>query len=71
VQPIAARMKPYMDGVKEPALLNYYVLVWPCGGGTIGSSRTCPKQNHAPGSSSGASASNSSPVGRLNRSRRK
>ena len=36
VQPIAARMKPYMDGVKEPALLNYYVLVWPGGGGTIG-----------------------------------
>lgn len=36
VQPIAKRMEPYMDGVKEPALLNYYVLVWPGGGGTIG-----------------------------------
>lgn len=36
VQPIAKRMKPYMDGVKEPALLNYYVLIWPGGGGTIG-----------------------------------
>jgi len=36
VKPIAQRMKPYMDGVKEPALLNYYVLVWPGGGGTIG-----------------------------------
>jgi multidrug efflux pump subunit AcrB len=35
VKPIAKRMKPYMDGVREPALLNYYVLVWP-GGGTIG-----------------------------------
>jgi multidrug efflux pump subunit AcrB len=36
VKPIAQRMKPYMDGVKQPALLNYYVLVWPGGGGTIG-----------------------------------
>ncbi|HEU4530239.1 MAG TPA: efflux RND transporter permease subunit [Steroidobacteraceae bacterium] len=36
VQTIAKRMKPYMDGVKEPALLNYYVLVWPGGGGTLG-----------------------------------
>src|SRR5262245_53627971 len=35
VQPIGQRMKPYMDGVKQPALLNYYILVWP-GGGTIG-----------------------------------
>ena len=29
------RLRPYMDGVKEPALKNYYVLLWP-GGGTIG-----------------------------------
>ena len=36
VQPIAQRMRPYMEGVKQPALLNYYVLVWPGGGGTIG-----------------------------------
>lgn len=36
VRPIAERMRPYMAGTKEPALLNYYVLVWPGGGGTIG-----------------------------------
>ena len=36
VQPIAQRMRPYMEGVRQPALLNYYVLVWPGGGGTIG-----------------------------------
>jgi multidrug efflux pump subunit AcrB len=35
VRPIGERMRPYMEGTKEPALLNYYVLVWP-GGGTIG-----------------------------------
>jgi multidrug efflux pump subunit AcrB len=29
------RLQPYMDGVKEPALKNYYILTWP-GGGTIG-----------------------------------
>jgi multidrug efflux pump subunit AcrB len=29
------RMKPYMDGTKEPRLKNWYVLLWP-GGGTIG-----------------------------------
>ena len=29
------RLRPYMDGIKEPALKNYYVLLWP-GGGTIG-----------------------------------
>ena len=28
-------LQPYMDGVKEPALKNYYILTWP-GGGTIG-----------------------------------
>lgn len=35
VQEIARRMDPYMRGAKEPALKNYYVLVFP-GGGTIG-----------------------------------
>lgn len=35
VQAMAQRMAPYMSGEKEPALRNYYVLVWP-GGGTIG-----------------------------------
>jgi multidrug efflux pump subunit AcrB len=29
------RMKPYMDGAKEPHLKNWYILLWP-GGGTIG-----------------------------------
>ena len=29
------RMQPYMRGEKEPALKNYYVLLWP-GGGTLG-----------------------------------
>jgi len=29
------RMKPYMDGVAEPQLKNWYILTWP-GGGTIG-----------------------------------
>jgi len=33
VDVIEARMQPYMDGVKEPALKNYYILIWP-GGGT-------------------------------------
>ncbi len=32
---IEERMQPYIDGVKEPALKNYYILVWP-GGGTMG-----------------------------------
>lgn len=32
---IVARLKPYMEGKKQPALKNYYMLVWP-GGGTIG-----------------------------------
>jgi multidrug efflux pump subunit AcrB len=35
VQPIQARLKPYMDGVKQPALKNYYILIW-SGGGTMG-----------------------------------
>ena len=29
------RLQPYMDGVKEPSLKNYYIWVWP-NGGTIG-----------------------------------
>lgn len=29
------RFSPYMNGLKEPALKNYYILTWP-GGGTIG-----------------------------------
>ena len=29
------RMRPYMDGEKEPQLSNWYLLLWP-GGGTIG-----------------------------------
>lgn len=32
---INQRMAPYMRGEKEPALKNYYLLVWP-GGGTMG-----------------------------------
>ena len=32
---ILERMKPYMDGQKEPRLLNWYILTWP-GGGTVG-----------------------------------
>ena len=35
VPKILARMKPYMDGQKQPQLKNWYVLLWP-GGGTIG-----------------------------------
>lgn len=35
VPAILQRMKPYMDGEKEPQLKNWYILLWP-GGGTIG-----------------------------------
>jgi multidrug efflux pump subunit AcrB len=35
VQVLQQRLKPYMDGVREPALKNYYILIWP-GGGTMG-----------------------------------
>lgn len=35
VDVMVERLRPYMDGEKEPALKNYYVMVWP-GGGTIG-----------------------------------
>ena len=32
VQPIVERLKPYMDGTKEPALKNYYLFTGPFGG---------------------------------------
>ena len=35
VQVMVERLTPYMTGEKEPALRNYYAIVWP-GGGTIG-----------------------------------
>ena len=35
VSKLVERLQPYMDGSKEPALKNYYILTWP-GGGTIG-----------------------------------
>ena len=35
VNPMVERLKPYMAGEKEPALKNYYILIFP-GGGTIG-----------------------------------
>ena len=35
VSKLVDRLQPYMDGVREPALKNYYILTWP-GGGTIG-----------------------------------
>ncbi len=35
IDPMVDRLRPYMDGEKEPALKNYYAIVWP-GGGTIG-----------------------------------
>ena len=35
VSKLVARLQPYMDGEKQPALKNYYILTWP-GGGTIG-----------------------------------
>ncbi len=36
VQPMVRRLEPYMAGEKEPALKNYYILIWPNGGGSIG-----------------------------------
>ncbi|MGH8197197.1 MAG: efflux RND transporter permease subunit, partial [Steroidobacteraceae bacterium] len=36
VQPMVERLAPYMAGEKEPALKNYYILIWPGGGGSIG-----------------------------------
>lgn len=41
---IARRMDPYMRGVKEPKLKNYYILLWPGGGGTIGARPLDPDQ---------------------------
>ena len=35
ISKLVERLQPYMDGEKEPALKNYYILTWP-GGGTIG-----------------------------------
>jgi multidrug efflux pump subunit AcrB len=35
VTPMAERMRPYMEGTKEPRLKNWYAIVWP-GGGTLG-----------------------------------
>lgn len=35
IQPMVERLRPYMAGEKEPALKNYYFIVWP-GGGTLG-----------------------------------
>jgi len=35
VSKLVERLQPYMDGVREPALKNYYILTWP-GGGSIG-----------------------------------
>jgi multidrug efflux pump subunit AcrB len=36
VEPMVRRLEPYMAGEKEPALKNYYILIWPGGGGSIG-----------------------------------
>ncbi|MEZ5332721.1 MAG: efflux RND transporter permease subunit [Thermoanaerobaculia bacterium] len=35
VQPMVERLRPYMAGEREPALKNYYFIIWP-GGGTLG-----------------------------------
>lgn len=43
VQPILARMQPYMDGKQEPKLLNYYVITW-ANGATIGARVVDPSQ---------------------------
>ncbi len=32
IQPIVEKLKPYMDGTKEPALKNYYIFAGPFGG---------------------------------------
>ena len=32
---VVERLKPYMDGDKQPALKNYYIITWP-NGGTLG-----------------------------------
>lgn len=35
ISTLVQRLQPYMNGEKQPALKNYYILTWP-GGGTIG-----------------------------------
>jgi multidrug efflux pump subunit AcrB len=35
VRPMVERLRPYMAGEAEPALKNYYFIIWP-GGGTLG-----------------------------------
>ncbi len=40
---LLARMKPYMDGQKQPQLSNWYLWLWP-GGGTIGARVVDPSQ---------------------------
>jgi len=44
VRPITERMAPYMRGELEPELLNYYVLLWPGRGGSIGVRTRDPKR---------------------------
>ena len=36
VSTLVERLDPYMKGEKQPALKNYYIWLWPGGGGTIG-----------------------------------
>ncbi|MEX2149457.1 MAG: efflux RND transporter permease subunit [Steroidobacteraceae bacterium] len=36
VLPLVERLAPYMAGEKEPRLKNYYILIYPGGGGSIG-----------------------------------
>ncbi len=36
VRPMVRRLEPYMAGEREPRLKNYYILIWPNGGGSIG-----------------------------------
>ncbi len=44
VNPMVERLKPYMAGEKQPALKNYYILIWPNGGGSIGVRPLDPSQ---------------------------
>jgi multidrug efflux pump subunit AcrB len=44
VQPMVRRLGPYMAGEKEPRLKNYYILIWPNGGGSIGVRPLDPSQ---------------------------
>ncbi len=32
IDTIAERLQPFMDGKREPALKNYYIIIWPSGG---------------------------------------